>query len=123
MPPKLVLDNEVICGSRYFVANNMVSCEITSDPKSIVELSGSALANVQEVICEEADVGWKCSATATYVGSGNVVCKASLFNKEACACGQCDQDIQMSEPGTFCLHDNDTVFIKICVFGYSQIKL
>ena len=96
-----MLDNEVICGSRYFDANKMVSCEVTSDPKSTVELSGNALANVQEVICEEADVGWKCSATATYVGSGNVVCKASLLNKQVCACGQCDHDIQISGPGKF----------------------
>ena len=99
IPPALLLDNdEVICGSRYFDTVKMVTCQTTSDPMSTVHLSGSALDSIQEQTCEQEADGWRCSVTATYVRSGNVVCKAFLLHEgETCACSSCDKEIRITD--------------------------
>ena len=99
-PPRLLLDGEDVCENRYSDTKKMVIYEVTSDPKSSVELSGSALGDVQPQTCEEQGDGWKCSVMATYVRSGDVACKTSLFKKETCACGRCDKEIRISDPET-----------------------
>jgi hypothetical protein len=66
-----------------------IFCEAESDPASELSLSGDALADVGEAVCEPEGDGWLCTSSAIFSTSGEVQCVARqpALQTERCAGG------------------------------------